>query len=85
MRRLEGPTVRIFVGAGRRDKVRPNDLVGAVTGETSLRGNQIGRIDVRDKFSLVEVPAGAADEVVAKLRKGSVRGRQVTVRRDRDS
>ena len=84
-RQLEGPTVRIYVGAGRRDKVRPNDLVGAFTGETSLGGRDIGAIDVLDKFSLVEVPAAAADEVVKNMRRGTIRGRKVTVRRDRDT
>jgi ATP-dependent RNA helicase DeaD len=84
-RRLEGPTTRIFIGAGRRDKVRPNDLVGAFTGETDLRGRDIGNIEIRDKFSLVEVPAPAADAVVRAMRAGTVRGRKVTVRRDRDA
>ena len=82
-RRLEGPTTRIFVGAGRNDKVRPNDLVGAFTGETSLNGRDIGAIEIRDKFSLVEVPAASAAEVVKAMRKGTVRGRKVTVRPDR--
>ena len=75
---------RLFVSAGRRAGMRPQDLVGAITGESSLSGRDIGAIDVADGFSLVEVPERAADAVVAALRQAKIRGRSVTVRRDRD-
>jgi len=77
-------TTRLFVGAGRRAGVRPQDLVGAVTGESRLSGRDIGEIQIADAFSLVEVPESAADEVIAGLRAGTLRGRKVTVRRERD-
>lgn len=82
-RRLDGPTSKIWVGAGKRDGVRPGDLVGAITGETSLSGNQVGGITVLEKFSIVELPADSVDEVVDKMRRGSIRGKKVPVRRDR--
>jgi hypothetical protein len=49
---------RLFVGAGREAGIRPQDLVGAITGETRLQGRQIGGIRIADRFSLVEVPEG---------------------------
>jgi ATP-dependent RNA helicase DeaD len=81
-RALEGPTARLFVGLGRAAGVRPQDLVGAITGESSLSGRQIGGIEITERFSLVEVPEAAAQEVVQALRGTMIKGRKATVRRD---
>ena len=78
-------TTRLFVGTGRSAGVRPKDLVGVITGESYLSGNDIGAIEIADRFSLVEVPESAADDVVAALRQASIRGRRTTVRRERYS
>jgi len=74
---------RLFVGAGRVAGVRPQDLVGAIAGETRLSGHEVGAIEITQNFSLVEVPEGAADAVVAALRGSSIKGRKTTVRRER--
>src|SRR5579875_1425093 len=63
--------------------VRPQDLVGAITGESYLSGRDIGAIEIADRFSLVEVPESAADDVVAALRQASIKGKRATVRRER--
>jgi ATP-dependent RNA helicase DeaD len=76
-------TTRLFVGAGRCAGVRPQDLVGAITGESRLSGRDIGAIEIADRFSLVEVPESAADHVVAALRQASIKGKRATVRRER--
>jgi ATP-dependent RNA helicase DeaD len=74
---------RLFVGAGRIAKIRPKDLVGAIANESRLSGRDIGAIEIADRFSLVEVPADAADEVIAALRASTIKGKSVQVRRDR--
>jgi ATP-dependent RNA helicase DeaD len=76
-------TTRLFVGTGRCAGVRPQDLVGAITGESYLSGRDIGAIEIADRFSLVEVPESAADDVVAALRQASIKGKRATVRRER--
>jgi ATP-dependent RNA helicase DeaD len=76
-------TTRLFVGTGRASGLRPQDLVGAITGESYLSGKDIGAIEIADRFSLVEVPESAADDVVAALRQASIKGRRTTVRRER--
>ena len=76
-------TTRVFVGAGRSAGVRPQDLVGAIAGESSLQGRDIGAIEIADRFALVEVPTAAVNEVIAALRGTTIKGRKVTVRRDR--
>jgi ATP-dependent RNA helicase DeaD len=78
-------TTRLFVGTGRSSGVRPQDLVGAITGESQLSGRDIGAIEIADRFSLVEVPESAADDVVAALRQVTIKGRKTTVRRERYS
>jgi ATP-dependent RNA helicase DeaD len=76
---------RVFLGVGRSAGIRPQDLVGAIAGESSLSGRDIGGIEIADRFSLVEVPESAADEVIAALRHSTIKGRKATVRRERDS
>ena len=84
-RARSGGTTRLFVGAGRSAGIRPQDLVGAIAGETSLGGRDIGAIEIADRFSLVEVPEAAAAEVIAALRNTTIKGTKVTVRRDRQA
>jgi ATP-dependent RNA helicase DeaD len=79
-----GPgTTRLYVSLGREAGLRPQDLVGAITGETSLSGRDIGAIEIAGRFSLVDVPEGATDEVIEALRGAKIRGRRATVRRER--
>ncbi len=79
----EGMT-RLFVGSGRSSGIRPQDLVGAITGESDLSGRDIGSIEIADRFSLVEVPESAADTVIRALRGTTIKGRKTTVRRERE-
>jgi ATP-dependent RNA helicase DeaD len=76
--------VRLFIGAGRQAGIRPADLVGAITNEAGLRSRDLGAIEIADRFSLVEVPATVADEVIAVMRKATLRGQKVLIRRDRE-
>jgi ATP-dependent RNA helicase DeaD len=77
-------TARVYVGAGKSSRVRPNDLVGAIANETSLSGREIGAIWVSDHYSVVEVPEAAVDEVITAMSRTTVKGKRVTVRRYRD-
>jgi ATP-dependent RNA helicase DeaD len=74
--------VRLYVGTGRARGLRPADLVGAIANEAGVPGSAIGAIEIADDFSLVEVPAETADEVIEALRRTKIRGRRVVVRRD---
>ncbi|MGW6932423.1 DEAD/DEAH box helicase [Lentzea sp. NPDC054927] len=78
----EGMT-RLFLGAGRSSGIRPQDIVGAITGETGLKGRDIGAIEIADRFSLVEVPGTAAADVIEQLRDATIKGKRVTIRRER--
>ncbi len=78
----EGMT-RLYVSAGRNAGIRPADLVGAFAGESQISGKQIGSIQITDRFSLVEVPDSAADDVIQAMRGVQLRGKKITVRRER--
>ena len=80
----DGNFVRLFIGAGRQAGVRPADLVGAISNEAGINSRDLGSIEITDRFSLVDVPADAADEIVRVMRKASLRGQKVPVRRDRE-
>ncbi len=73
----------LWIGAGRLAKVRPGDLVGAIANEVGIDSSAIGAIQIADRFSLVEVPDEIADDIVEALRRTTIKGRQVLVRRDR--
>ncbi len=74
---------RLFLSVGRRDGVAAGDLLGAIAGETGIAGGQVGRIDVKDGFSRVEVHDAVADRVIRTLNGTSIRGRSIRVDYDR--
>jgi ATP-dependent RNA helicase DeaD len=80
-----GAMIRLFINRGRAAGIRPKDLVGAIAGESELSGREIGAIEIAERFSLVEVPEAAADEVIAALRGTTIKGKRATVRRDAGS
>ena len=75
--------VKLFVSLGERDGLRPGDLVGAIIGEAGIKGDQIGRIEIRETFSRVEVAGEVAEKVIRALNGTSVRGRSVRADLDR--
>lgn len=74
---------RLFLSIGSRDNVRAGDLVGAITGEAGITGSQVGKIELRDTFSVVEVAADAAERVIRALNGTTMRGRSLRVDYDR--
>jgi ATP-dependent RNA helicase DeaD len=78
-----GPMVKLFVGGGRKAKIRPGDLVGAIVNETGVPASDIGAIVLSDRHCTVEVPAAHADRIVEQLGAAHIKGRRVLVRRDR--
>jgi ATP-dependent RNA helicase DeaD len=75
---------RLYIGAGRKAKVRPGDLVGAIANEAGIDAGAIGAVRISDRYSLVEVPEESADDVIAALQATTIKGKRVEVRRDRD-
>jgi ATP-dependent RNA helicase DeaD len=57
--------------------------VGAIANEVGIDASAIGAIQIADRYSLVEVPEEIVDDIIEALRRSTIKGRQVLVRRDR--
>jgi hypothetical protein len=75
--------VRVHVNAGRRDQLKPGDLVGALLHGVGLTKEDVGRIELREGFALVDVRAVQAERAVAGLNGSTIRGRRLAARIDR--
>ena len=73
--------VTIQIDAGRKQKIRPGDLLGALTGDAGLAGTQIGKIDIFDMCSFVAVERAALRQAMNYLANGKVKGRNIRARR----
>ena len=78
-----GGGTRLFIGAGRSAGMRPQDLVGAITGEAGVPGKAVGAIEIDERFSLVDVADDVAEKVIEALRGAKIKGKRVMVRRER--
>jgi ATP-dependent RNA helicase DeaD len=78
------PMTRLFINVGAKDNARPTDLVGAIANEGGITRTQIGRVDLRETYSLVDVDAKVASEVATKLTGIMIRGRRVQARLESD-
>lgn len=76
---------RLFLSIGERDGVTARDVVGAITGEASVAGSDVGKVEVRDTFSVIEVSSTAADRVIKALNGTTMKGRALRVDYDRKS
>ena len=75
------PMGTLRIDAGRSDKLRPGDIVGALTGEAGLKADAIGKIDVFATRSYVAIARGQLDKALARLQAGRIKGRNFRVRR----
>lgn len=73
--------VRLFVNVGKKDNVRPGDIVGAIAGESGMPGQLIGAIKMYDNYTFVEVPGEYADEVLLAMKNVKIKGRDVHMER----
>jgi ATP-dependent RNA helicase DeaD len=71
--------VRFFINVGRKDRVKAKDIVGAIADKTGLSSAMIGKIDIFDKFSFLEVPDTSARDVLSALRGSKIKGRSVNM------
>ena len=79
--RLSPPMVTLCINAGRKDKLRAGDILGALTANNAVPGNQIGKIDIADKLAYVAVERPAARQALKVLSEGKIKGRRFRVRK----
>ncbi|WP_447528009.1 DEAD/DEAH box helicase [Vreelandella sp. TE19] len=77
----EGMT-RYRVSVGHKDGVKPGQLVGALANEGGIEGARIGRIDIRNAFSVVELPSNLPSTILTKMARARVAGRPLEISED---
>ena len=77
---LQPPMRTLQIVGGRKEKIRPGDVLGALTKDLGFAGTQIGKINVNEFSTYVAVEAGIANEALRRLSSGKVKGRSVKVR-----
>ena len=78
---LKSPMVTLCISAGRKDKIRAGDILGALTKNTRLSGKQIGKIDIFDIISYVAVEHAIARQALKILSEGKIKGRRFRARK----
>jgi len=69
----------LCITAGRKDKVRPGDILGALTGDAGIDGKAVGKIDVMERVAYVAIERKLADKALARLNSGKIKGRKFRV------
>ncbi|MCE7902864.1 MAG: ATP-dependent RNA helicase [Gammaproteobacteria bacterium PRO9] len=86
-RHHDGPppegSVRYRLAVGHAHGVKPGNIVGAIANEAGVDSRRIGRVDIRDDYSLVDLPAGMPDDILAHLKKVWVVGQQLRISPER--
>ncbi|WP_256680253.1 ATP-dependent RNA helicase DbpA [Pseudomonas sp. Marseille-P9899] len=70
----------LCIAAGRKDKLRPGDILGALTGDAGVPGKQVGKIAIFDFQAYVAVERGVAKQALQRLNSGKIKGRSLKVR-----
>ena len=78
-RENSGRMVRLFINVGKKDKIKPANILGAIAGESGMPGKLVGAIDMMDNYTFVEVPAKHADKVLNAMNNVKIKGRTVNI------
>ncbi|MCX7100048.1 MAG: helicase-related protein [Methylobacter sp.] len=77
--RFEAPMVTLWIDGGRKNKVRPGDILGALTGAGGIAGSEVGKIDIFDAHAYVAVKRENIDKAFTCLKNGKIKGRSFNV------
>jgi ATP-independent RNA helicase DbpA len=76
---LKASNGTIVIEAGKRNKLRPGDILGALTGDIGLKGKDIGKIDIYDKQSYVGLKRGLINQAIKGMKTKGIKGRKFSV------
>ena len=79
LNKMDGDMVRLFINLGRKDNIQVSDLVKFIASTSGIKGKEIGKVDMLDKFSFFEVPKNQLDDVMTSLVGESLKGRRVNI------
>ena len=70
----------LIIDGGKKQKIRPGDILGALTGSRGIAGNQVGKITIADNRAYVAVNRKVANTALNKLNNGKIKGRSIRAR-----
>lgn len=77
---IKAPMVTLLIDGGKKHKVRPGDILGALTGKGGIQGSDVGKINVTDLRSFVAVGKKVSQKALDKLNHGKIKGRKIRAR-----
>lgn len=78
--------VRLFINIGKKDKIKPANILGAIAGESGMPGKLVGAIDMMDNYTFVDVPAIYAEKILKAMNDNvQIKGRRVNVEKANQS
>jgi ATP-independent RNA helicase DbpA len=77
---LTPPMVTLCIDGGRKEKVRPGDILGALTADEAISGEKVGKIDIFDHVAYVAIDRSVRKKALSLLSQGKIKGRRFKVR-----
>ena len=79
-RKTPADQTRLHLNVGEEMGVVPIDIVNSIAGETGLPGKVVGKVDIRERHSFVDVAAEHANAILAKLNRAEIKGNKVKIK-----
>ncbi len=74
-----GEEIKLFLNVGKKDKIMVKDIVGSISANTAVSGSDLGKINILDKFSFIEVPGEYVNEILTSMKDKQIKGRDVRI------
>jgi ATP-dependent RNA helicase DeaD len=71
--------VRLFVNIGDKARIGPRDIVGAFTGEANIRKHHIGKVDIYEKHTFVEIADSQLEKVMRSMNNNTIKGKRISL------
>ncbi|MBQ3409190.1 MAG: DEAD/DEAH box helicase [Clostridia bacterium] len=75
----ENGYIKLFFSLGKKDKIMAKDVIGSISANTAVSGSDIGKINILDNFSFVEVPQNYVEEIISCMNGNTIKGKKVSI------
>ena len=75
----EDEEVKLFLNVGRKDNIKVKDIVGSISANTAVAGSDIGKINILDKFTFMEIKGAFVNEILSSMKGKKIKGRDVNI------
>lgn len=76
---IDDEEVKLFLNLGRKDNIKAKDIVGSFIANTAISGDDIGKINVLDKYTFVQIPGRYVNELLDSMREKKIKGKNVNI------